>query len=254
MRGSIGVALMLGGIVVGAGAMVVHAEQPLELGPLGQFGQLAQLTKRAQAKRVRVVLSREGGPMYAGGDDARARMSSSLGNQGIGRVDLQAFDGDDLAWSELLTCVQSRYSAYDVTIVDSAPARGDFILAAIGGPPSQLGLPSTVGGLAPHNGSVIPGAVVFAFQTPSTTADELCQTTAHEIGHALGLDHTRLCSDVMSYEYCGSKHFQDEAARCGEWEARDCDSGESHQSSHEILTRNVGRREAPRSLAMLRQS
>jgi len=201
---------------------------------------------------VTVFLSRDGGRITGGIDDARRRESSSLANQGLGSVDLAAFSGSDKAWDALVACVEQRYDGYDVTFVTEAPARGEYVLAMIGGPPSQLRLADNVGGLAPHNGSVISDAVVFVFQTPASSVSDLCQTTAHEVGHAVGLDHTRLCSDVMSYESCGPKRFRDAYARCGEWDARDCDLGGAHQNSDAILASAVGRRGLTDSVAGLR--
>ncbi len=242
MRGLAAAALLTTGALLGAAGMMVHLGHRLDLNlelNLGKFG------VRDRAEPVTVVMSRDGGHVLAGPDDARKRSSSSLANRGLPSVDLQGFRGSDKQWNRLLQCVRDRYADFNVTIVDEAPARGDYVLAMIGGPPSQLELERTVGGLAPHNGDVIPDAVFFVFQTRSTKIRDLCQTTAHEIGHTLGLDHTRLCSDIMSYERCGPKRFRDEHARCGEWDDRDCDLGHSHQNSEQALARAVGYRETP---------
>lgn len=213
--------------------MMAHLGRGLDVSKLG-------LSRGPQP--VTVVMSRHGGVVVAGGDDSRNRESSSLANRGIDHVNLKAFHGSDAKWERLVQCVSSRYAEYGVNIVQEAPARGDYVLAMVGGPPSQLNLGKRVGGLAPHHGGVISDAVVFVFQTSKTTVSEMCQTTAHEIGHALGLDHSRLCSDVMSYESCGTKSFRDVAEVCGEWEDRVCDNGHTHQNSDEHLAAVVGRR------------
>lgn len=234
VRGLIGVTLTVTGALIGAGAMMLHLGHGIDVSKLGLH---------ADPEPVTVVMQRHGGTIVAGEDDSRLARSSSLANRGIGSVDLTGFRGNDKQWVQLMQCVRDRYAAYNVDIVDAPPAKGDYVVAMIGDQSSKLDLPKTVGGLAPHNGSVISDAVVFVFQPRGAKVDDLCQTTAHEIGHALGLDHTRLCSDVMSYESCGAKRFRDESARCGEWEDRDCDDGASHQSSDAVLARAVGYRE-----------
>lgn len=234
VRALFGVTLAAAGALVGAGAMMFHLEHGIDVSKLG-------LT--AEPEPVTVVMQRHGGSLTAGEDDSRLGRSSSLANRGINTVDLAGFRGTDRQWVQLMQCVRERYARYNVDIVDAPPAKGEYILAMVGDKPSKLDLPKTVGGLAPHNGSVISDAVVFVFQTRGAKVDDLCQTTAHEIGHALGLDHTRLCTDVMSYESCGAKRFRHEHARCGEWEDRDCDDGASHQSSDAVLGRAVGYRD-----------
>ena len=234
VRGFLGVTLTLTGALIGAGAMMMHLGEGIDVSKLG-------LT--AEPEPVTVVMQRHGGTIVAGEDDSRLSRSSSLANRGIDRVDLGGFRGSDKQWVQLMQCVRQRYAKYNVDIVDAPPAKGEYVLAMVGDKPHKLDLPETVGGLAPHNGTVISDAVVFVFQPRGARVDDLCQTTAHEIGHALGLDHTRLCSDVMSYESCGDKRFRDSHARCGEWEDRDCDDGSSHQSSDEVLARAVGYRE-----------
>lgn len=228
--------LLASGALVGAAAMMVHLGQTLDLGKFG-------LGSGRQS--VVVVMSRDGGLIFGGDDDARTRTSSSLANRGLSQVQLAKFRGSDRQWSRLVRCVRDRYAQYDVQIVEQPPAVGDYVLAMVGGPPRQLELEKTVGGLAPHNGSVISDAVVFVFQTRGSKVSELCQTTAHEIGHTLGLDHTRLCSDIMSYERCGPKRFRDQHARCGEWSDRDCDVGDSHQNSEQLIAQAVGYRRDP---------
>src|SRR5690606_29976970 len=54
----------------------------------------------------------------------------------------------------------------------------------------------------------------------------LCEVTAHEVGHAAGLEHEYLCEDPMTYlRGCGEKSFQDVSSRCGTTEPRDCVCG-----------------------------
>lgn len=192
---------------------------------------------------VIVVLNRHGGTVVAGEDDSpQLGRSGILARQGLASTQIPAFQGSDAEWDELRRCVQERFDGVAVEIVDEHPASGAYTLAYVGGTPDLLGFAETVGGIAPHADRVLEGSVVFAFQPKGVQARSLCETVAHEVGHTLGLDHTRTCTDIMSYEICGPKEFQSEPAVCGEWEDRSCEDGRGQQSSWQRLVAAVGER------------
>ena len=194
---------------------------------------------------ITIVLHRQGGHVVAGPDDPTRFRSGVLLRQGMSSVDLPAFRGSDAKWRRFVTCVQDEFADFAVDVVDAPPATGRYALALVGGDPELFGFGPTVGGIAPHEGEVIDDGVLFVFQPERGTERSLCEIAAHEIGHVLGLDHSRLCSDLMSYEACGPKAFREEAAPCGEWEDRACDDGSHTQTSHARLTALVGPRRQP---------
>lgn len=192
---------------------------------------------------VTVVLHRHGGEVWAAENDAPgSSRSGTLLRQGVPSVEIPPFQGSDQEWDALVRCVQERFDGLAVDVVDEPPASGPYTLAYVGGTPGLLGYADTVGGIAPHAGRVLEGAVLFVFQPEGASARSLCETAAHEVGHTLGLDHSRDCTDVMSYEACGPKEFRPAAAACGEWEDRACDDGHERQSSWQRLVAGVGER------------
>lgn len=161
------------------------------------------------------------------------------------RVTIPAYGGGEQRWRQLVRCVADHFAPFQVEVTDRRP-RGEAITAVIGGWASQLGLSNaTTNGVGPYRGSVIRNATVFVFAKVGTgerDVENLCAVTAHEVAHAMGLDHTYRCGDLMSYfgDRCGRRRFLDVESYCGEDEARMCGDGEPTQSSYRKLGELVG--------------
>lgn len=207
------------------------------------FSQLEETpSPRAKANIAqprRIFLNRDGGTYIPGRNDA-ARNASSLLSEG---VDFAPLAISERQWGQVLSCVQSKFARFDVEITDRDPGDVDHIEAVLAGHPCQLGLGDRVRGVAPLSPrcDVIERAVVYVFTDNISDLETLCEVTAHEIGHAMGLDHQYLCEDPMTYlRGCGQKSFQEQTAACGTHSTRECHCGSPTQNTVEHLYNHLG--------------
>ncbi len=188
-----------------------------------------------------IFLNRNGGRFTPGRDDSRANTSIVPNNPST----VTAFSGTQAQWQQIVTCVTAQFAPFNAVIVETEPAGGEYVEAVIGGRPGQLGLPNGVGGVAPIDSfqcNIIPNAIVFAFSDVyGNDPQDVCETAAQEIAHAISLDHELHCPDPMTYlSGCGNKSFRDVDAQCGEYQARACNCGRSRQNSVQVLIEKLG--------------
>lgn len=206
------------------------------------------------AHRISSVVASGGRHSHAHDDHHGAKaVATGASAPGHGRmVKLRGYRGTSKSWTMLTRCVSKLFSPFDVRVTDIEPPAGTpYVMAVVGGRPKDVGHPYRVGGLAPFNGDVVPGAVVFAF------ADELrnntratCEVVGMEVAHAFGLDHAYACPDVMTYlQGCGKKAFRDLDARCGESKPRPCHGGGGTQNSFRHLMQVLGPHRPPEPAA-----
>lgn len=192
-----------------------------------------------------IYLARGPLTLAPGDDDAPAGRSSVVAAQGTVNVKVPGWKGTDKGWTQLVTCVRKLFAPFDVEVTDRRPPGDDFILVAVGGRPTDIGMKNPrIGGLAPFNGDVIPRAVVFAFaQQLGNKVTPICETIGMEVAHAYGLDHAYDCKDVMTYlKPCGTKSFVDKDVACGEGKKRPCAGGAPTQNSYQHLLGVLGPR------------
>jgi hypothetical protein len=205
-----------------------------------------QLDRGDAPRGVTVYLNRDGGAITGGWDDSASNVSSVAWGMGVD-VDVPAWRGSNKRWKSVVQCVRDRFADFQVDVVTERPSRGDYVMIMVGGEPSMLRYPDSVGGVAPYDGGVQRSAIGFVFaDSLGYDKESTCASILHETGHALGLDHEYLCEDPMSYLWgCGEKTWQDADAACGEDEERECGDGAETQNSYRTLAANVGLRDAP---------
>lgn len=205
---------------------------------------VAALAAPAAAEGVTIYLNRDGATLRGGWDDSAANVSSVALNAG-GEVTVPAWRGGDRAWRAVVACVRAGYEAFAVDVVTERPGAGDYVMVVVGGTPRLVGYPRSVSGVAPYTGALVPNAVAYVFAASlDHEVEATCTAILHESGHALGLDHSTVCEDPMSYAWgCGEKRWQDVDGACGEDEARFCGDGEPTQNSWRRLAATVGLRD-----------
>lgn len=190
-----------------------------------------------------IFLERQSIELRPGEDDAAAGLSSIAASAKRTPVHTRGWTGGDARWKQLVACVAKQFAPFAVDVTDHRPTSDDFIMVAVGGKPSDVGLTDKdIAGLSPFNGDVMPRSVVFAFSaTTANDVQQTCETIAMEVGHSYGLDHEYLCKDVMTYlRGCGAKHFVDATAPCGEAKKRPCETGGTTQNSYRHLLAVLG--------------
>jgi hypothetical protein len=192
----------------------------------------------------RIYLERHGVSLTAGVDDSTENHSSVLAEKHRASVTIPGFAGKDATWRAFVDCVRAEYAPFDVDVVEQRPNEPGYILVAVGGTPSLLGLPATTMGVAPFDGNPVEDPIVFVFSRAAhENVSIMCDAAAMETAHTYGLDHEYLCNDPMTYlPPCGPRAFQNVDAHCGERSRRNCASGQPTQNSFQRLLAVLGPR------------
>ena len=211
-----------------------------------------------------VYLNREGGTYHKGAfNDASSNSSTALfpdPSQPGETAQIPPYTRNDFSWNALVSCVQERYSPYNVLFTDRDPGDLPHTEIVIGGTGDMIGVMAEAGGYAPGHEMCadVERAVGFVFadnahyQTFSRDEilEELCVAIAHEVGHTFGLVHTLSCGDIMSYvapcDANSRKVFLDRDVPCGTFEGAAASDADLRcgqvQNSHRRLLMNLGAR------------
>ena len=206
-------------VVVGYLVAPAYAEQPrprLELVPAKHVQ--PHVGAVVNSKTIYLNRCTGGCRVYPGYTDSRTNKSA------IGQGTLSAYSYGNTSWTNVVNCVKSVMSRFNVTVTDVDPGPNvDHFEVMVGGTPGQLGLSSGIGGIAEYSCSspgvcskYLPNALVFVFaQVWAGNVNEICAAAAQEIAHTWSLDHVTDASDPMTYRpYSGVRQFKDNV-RCG---------------------------------------
>jgi hypothetical protein len=154
-----------------------------------------------------LYLGFDGAALSPGLDDATVNQSSLVSGSAVA---LPPFTGtvgaprvsSAAAQRAVVDRVRTLLLPYDVDVVDERPASGPYAMVVVGGSAALLGEPAGEGGLARLDCSAAtpsPVAFVFAeeFSPRFGGLVSLASTIAHELGHALGLEHVDAPTDPM---------------------------------------------------------
>jgi len=191
--------------------------------------------------------------LYVNFDGAQITKSSTsdatTNSSFIGGGTVPPFDGDQATRDQVVALVTQLYDAYNIQIVTSRPASGDYDMALVGGTPADLGLTysSNVAGVAPMDcDDKLPRDIAFIFSdsikaltSASKYAQRVAETTAHESGHTYGLPHSDVGCDLMSYSSCAElKTFLDQTMPMQSDSYGKC--GLTTMNSHQLLLGTLG--------------
>jgi hypothetical protein len=181
-----------------------------------------------------------------------ASLSDALSNQTIidggdrlprgTRFNLSEFGYDDTVWNATLDCIRRVYQPFGVEIVTEDPGNVPHHEAVLAGRSTEAGYPANmVLGVAPLDSSTCRpqnNVISFSFANDHGPSPlDMCWTVAQESAHAFGLDHSRECSDPLTYirtsQQCTTvdKYFRNLDSKCGEFADRACLCGGTQQNT-----------------------
>ncbi len=139
------------------------------------------------------------GPTIVYGDTDDSHTNTSYIQQAA--VDYAPY-GDVTARAALVQAVRTDWAAYAVTITETRPAVGDYVMTVVSPTNPYAGVAA---GIAPLDcmDTWTRNNVVYAFHGANDgySINEQARTVGQEVAHSLGLEHTTIENDIMSYAY-----------------------------------------------------
>jgi hypothetical protein len=226
-------------IAVGETELAGCVTAPISAEESSGHQRIALRTVAASAPAV-VYLNRLGGTYSPGANDSATNRSSIVSRS----YTIPAYSRGDASWTRVVACVREQFAAYNVAITEVEPGAGNYVEAVVAGHPSQIGLQSGIGGIAPidtYSCRPIERAIAFVFERNLGNDQHLCEIVAHEVGHTISLEHEYKCQDPMTYlTGCGNKTFQNSSEWCGTYAAERCACRGGQQNTHAALLNLLG--------------
>jgi hypothetical protein len=184
-------------------------------------------------------------------DDATRGHSELLESKSRGYVMVPHFPFNGVMWDEVVACTRSRFAGLPIVITDRRPVGRSYSMVVVAGSRTLYGDGEGSGRMSAQPGHVNERAVGFVYahdlqrsamnRSTSVIRDNLCGAIAHEIGHALGLEHVAACTDIMRGgnvpAACVPREFSDRELPCLSGQ---CANGRPTQNSWRYLQRVLG--------------
>jgi hypothetical protein len=168
--------------------------------PAPSAGPLAESTPPdvQLAQAMTIFLDFEG-PTIVYGEIDDSRTNTSYMQQAA--VDYAPY-GDATARAALVQAVRTDWAAYAVTITETRPAAGDYVMTVVSPTNPYAGIAA---GIAPLDcmDTWTRNNIVYAFHGANDgySINEQARTVGQEVAHSIGLEHTTDQNDIMSYAY-----------------------------------------------------
>jgi MYXO-CTERM domain-containing protein len=194
------------------------------------------------AKHGVIFVNFDGEAMTQGGDSSHNNSSMLFGGA------FEAYGGDGSQRSAVIEAVRADWAAYDISVVDSRPASGDYTMNMTG-PTNFIG-PGVLG-VAPLDcmDAMNPNNVTYAFHSANDGfgAAITATTIGQEVAHSFGLEHVDQPADIMNpYNAGGDPSFMDNCTQivggfvsCGPQHEAHCGT-QTQQNGHQELLEIFG--------------
>ncbi len=192
------------------------------------------------AKQGVIFVNFDGANLQSGWDDSKTNTTQI--SQLAGSF---AAYGQGLKREAVMQAVRKDWAPFNVLVVDSRPATGDYTMNMTG-PTNPFG--GGVLGIAPLdcNDSQTHNNITYAFHSANDqfSASTQATTIGQEVAHSYGLEHVDEPADIMNpYNAGGDPSFRDECIQvvsnqgiaCGQQHAAQCGSSNMQNSFQELM-------------------
>jgi hypothetical protein len=180
-----------------------------------------------------------GGQMLHGGNCNSSQTNCSFIVTGS-TYNFPAYTGTNIA--QIVQTVQGFYMPFNVQIVTSRPASGNYSMTMVGPGSAITGTPGAAGVAPLDCGDANQNDVSYAFTDVVSSVHEIAVTIAQESAHGFGLGHTNDPTDIQYPALSGRETaFQNKNMMIYDigGGSSDC-TGTGMQNSYQLLLNNVG--------------
>ena len=184
-----------------------------------------------------VFLNFDGAALTSGGNDAKNNktMLLTVASHNYPAMTWSSYGSKEKGMKDIIKEVKILYYKYGVDFVTTRPTSGDYSMVMIGGTGQNCKGGGAAIGISPldckNNNK---NDVLFVFGERIKGAKKVAFVIAHELGHAVGLEHHDTPAGIMYPSLSG----QTETWKSGNVSGSTC--GRSVQDSDKVLTENLG--------------